>query len=650
MKRDGRPPAGPPLAASCLVGLAFIAAGLLLGSERFLRFAAARFSPDRILDPYTLDRLGEFAWKLAAIGVLTPLIAVAAPAALARSAGTRGARVVAVVCLAGLMGGFLAVAWITPYRASAPRSQPDEIQYTIPAINLIERGRLTLAMNGREYPPYTPIGFQLLLVPFYRFLGTAIGNGIRAVQACALLSLAGVFLLGARALGRRVGLVAALLLASNPTFIFWTRGIMPSTAIVALTLGALLVLLAFREAESGRGRLLLAALLGALSGLQLFVSFNTITTVPIYLVLMLYLAAGRRGAGGAWACALAFAAAAAAALLPQFAYQACAYGSPLRTGYYVWFWQPAPPGVERDNPFGLVRQPYDFLVLDLFAKLGFDARVINPVALLLDLAGLGALYNLAAALLCAAGFAALLRRPRGAGGVIAWFAVLFILVNYAAYACYLTQGTRFFLQAVPCVLVVAAEGFFAAFAAARGRFAPWARLLLCVVLACALSGAAGAARERCAARGAEPCLYEIAEAYRGLAGPGSVVVSGISGAYLCHFLPPERAVAWIPLSGDVRLASQARRPLFPVAAEERVRLRRGVAAGTPVFTDDYHAESFAKEYRAIEEEFALERVRSVCGYGIFRLREKPRAGGESAGALRGGQARDTRYTTGEQRR
>lgn len=636
MKRDELSAPGPPLPAACIAGLAAVAAGLLLGSGWFLRLAS-RASADGVLDAYTPDRLGEFSWEIAAAGLLIPLIALAAPAALGGRTPPRKARALAWACVAALMACFIAVAGITPRRASTPRSQPDEIQYTIPAINALERGRLALVINGRDYPPYTPIGFQLILIPFYRLFGTMIGNGIRAVQAGALLSLAGAFALGARALGKTRGLLAAMLLAANASFIFWSQGIMPTTVILALTVGALLLLLAFRDAEGGGRRLLLAALLGALSGLQLFVSFNTAVTIPVYLVIMLRLAAGRRGKGGAWACAAAFALSAALALLPQLAYQALAYGSPLRTGYFVWFWREPPPGTPRDFPFALARAPYDFVVLNLLSAMGVDARVVNPVALLLDLAGLGALYNLAVFALFAAGIASLCRRPdrrRGGGGVLAAFAALFFLVNYAAYAFYATQGTRFFLQAVPAVLVIAAEGFCSAYASARGRSAPWRRLLLCVVLACALSGAAVAARGRFAGRAPGPCLYELAGAYRELAGEGATIVSGVSGAYLCHFLPSERGVTVLPVARDVRLARQAGRMLFPVASEEPGLIRGRLAASRPVFTDDIYADAFAKEYRALGREFDLEPVRPVCGHWIYRLREKGAVPGGVAAAAR----------------
>ena len=611
--------AAPPPVAACLAGFAICLVGLWLGSPWFLRFAARRLSGDGVLDVYTCEKAGELAWKLLAAGFLVPLVALTAPAFFSWSPRPRMARFTTLIFLASVMTGFLGLAAVTPYRAAAPRSQPDEIQYTIPAVNALERGRLVMVINGKEFPHYTPIGFQLLLIPFYRVFGTMVGNGIRAVQAGALLSIAGVYAVGAAVAGRRRGLLAALLLVTTPGFIFWTGRIMPTTATLALTLAAVLLLLSFRR----RGCVVLAALLGAVSGVQLFMSFNTLFTVPIFFILMLCLAARRRGAGRPYACAAAFILAGFFALLPQLLYQAFAYGSPIRTGYFAWFWQAPPPGVARDIPFTLSRMSYDISILELLSKMGLDARVINPVALLLDLVGLGALYNLAVFALFAVGIAVIGRRRGRGEGVIAGFTALFILINYAAYAFYATPGTRFFIQVVPCMLVIAAEGFCSAYAAVRGRFAPWTRLLLCAALAFSFSGAGGAARDRFFKAAPEPCMYEIALAYGETAGEGSVVVSGISGAYLCHFLPAEKMITWLPVSADVRLASQSGRMLFPVASDELGLLRGHIAAGTPVFIDDYYAGAFAREYRLIEKEFSLERARDVCEYGIFRLREKP---------------------------
>lgn len=611
-----------PIAAACLAGLLLVTAGLLLESPWFLRFAAARVSDDGVLDSYTCDKVGEFAWKLATAGLLLPLIVLTAPVVLSRRPGPRAARLLAAAGLVAVMAGFLWLSAVTPYQASAPRTQPDEIQYTVPAASVAEGGRLAMTMNGREFPPYTPIGFQLLLIPFYRLCGTGLGNGILLVQAAALLSLAGVCLLGACTLGRKNGMLAVLLLAANPSFIFWTGRIMPTTVTLVLTLATLLLLLVFGRTESGRGRTLVAALLGAVSGAQVTVSYSTILIAFVVFILLLRASAERRGAGDARVCGAAFLLAACIAFLPQMAHQYRAYGSPFKIGYFVWFWGSPPPGTARDIPFTLARMRHDTLLLDLLSTCGFDARVRYPVALLLDLSGLGALYNLAVFTLFAVGIAALRRQRAPSTRVVAGFIALFGLFNCAAYAFYATPGTRYFLPVVPCVLVIAAEGFLVAFAAARNRAAACLCLLPCALLAFALSGAAGAARERVVGSPPAPCLYELATAYEEEAGEGTLVVSGVSGAYLCRFFRPGKGIVWLPVSRNVRLARQAGRPLFPVASEEPGLIRRHLSAGGVVLADEFYRTDFEEEYAALEKEFVFERVREVCGHGMYRLRAK----------------------------
>jgi 4-amino-4-deoxy-L-arabinose transferase-like glycosyltransferase len=646
MRRDADSAEGATLPAACLIGAATLAAGLLAGSPWCARFVAARLSVDGALDPYTVDLLGAFSLALVIAGALIPLISAAAPAFLRWTPPSRAsANALAAAGLAATMALYAWLAFIPPYNAAAPRSQSDEIQYTIPAVNAIERGRFVMVINGREYPPYTPLGFQLLLVPFYRIFGTMLGNGIRAVQVCGLLSVAAVYALGAAALGRRRGLLAALLLSTNPALIFWSKGIMPTTANLALTAAALLLLISLWRSEGG-GRVAIAAALGVVAGLQLLLSYSTSFVAPALFVLVL--AAPWRGRRAAAACSAAFALGAFAAMAPQLVYQYSVFGSPLRSGYLAWIHQAYPPGSPRSEPFQLpfVRIQHDWRLLELAARAGFNARVSNPAAMMLDMAGLGDLYNLAVFLLFAAG-CAFLRGRRDAGAAVLLLSTgVLALSHFAGFAGYIYATTRFFIQILPCVLPLCAEGFIAGYRAARGGGGRWARLLLCSLLAFAVSGASGAAWRKAARRDREPCMYEIARAYGEIAGGGGAVVSGICGAYLCHFFPPDAGVKWLPVSIWARFARYEGRLVAPVASEEPRLLHGLLAAGTPVFMDDYYARSFPREYRLVEEGFSTSPVREVCGYRIYRLGEKQPGGGGGGDALRGGQSGDSRYTTG----
>jgi 4-amino-4-deoxy-L-arabinose transferase-like glycosyltransferase len=481
------------LCAACLVGFLVSIAGLFIRSQAFLRFAGVRLSADGILDSYTVARAGTLAAKLFAAGLLIPLIAAAAPWLLRRTPAKRGEGVLAAMAIAALCLGFLWLVDIPPYQAAAMRSQPDEIQYTIPAINLLTRGRLVIVMNGLEFPPYTAIGFQLILVPFYRIFGTMIGNGIRAVQAGVILSLLGTYVLGTIVLGKKRGLLAALLLASNPCFIFWSRGIMPSTVTTMLTIViALLTVAMARQAAFAHGAAG-AALLGFITGAQICIAFSYVYVAPAVFIVMLYVLNEGRGRGEVAKHALLFGLAFCGALLPLLLYQHAAYGGFFTTGYDAWYWA-RPPGESPAIRFSLAPRPYDVFLLELIGKLGWDTSVNRIVVFILDLAGLGSLYNIATFLLILSGLRfAWTKAPATGYRVLLLFIGLFLAFTAAGYSFLLWAPTRYMLPIVPLVLLVCADGFYSGLEHAEGMGSCFRQLLLCSLLGFALLEGGGCA-------------------------------------------------------------------------------------------------------------------------------------------------------------
>lgn len=604
------------MGAACAVGASIALAGLALGSPAVLRFIAAHASRDGILDPYTIWKIRDLALKLSAAGILVPAAALLGTLLIAPGRVCR--RVFAWAALAAVAAGYCAAVDIGPHHAARMRSKPDEIQYAVPALNLLALGRPVMVMNGREYPPITPLGFQCVLAACYRVVGTMIGNGIRAVQAGAVLSIIGVYLLGTSVRGRVRGLLAALLLAANPCFIFWTQGIMPSTVILALTIAAGLVLCRMARGEgaaSGTGG---AALLGLLTGALLLLSFSHVFVAPATFFAMLY---ASRTRGRAGARALAFCLAAFAVVLPQLLYQHAAYGGFLTTGYYSWFWTSA-PGEGVNLPLSWQRRTYDVLLLEILGKLGFDARVNSLGVILLDVLGVGALYNISVFALFVVGLAAVRRRNAGrAYGSLLLFLGLFAALNTPAYAFTYLEATRHFLQAVPFVLIVCADGFCDAFERRDGACVS-RRIAVCVCLAFSCSSAMDLARGPFQNAAEPPNMYDIARGYEEIAEGGSLVVSGIPGAYLSVFIPAGRNVLWLPFAKDKRLTIKDGRPLVPGAGEGIDLVTRCVAAGRTVYLDDWGEARYPAEYRRIRERFACAPVRKGNGWEIVRLREK----------------------------
>ena len=159
----------------------------------------------------------------------------------------------------------------------------DALDFALPAINLLEHGKLVLSAYGKFFPLSHSIGFPLLLAPAYAVFGHFPGNGIYLVFAMALATVALVYWIG-RAIGGRVwGLSAAIFLITHYGFQQYAKKIMTEVpSVFLLTSIFALVLVAFRGSRGNWFWLLT----GALLGLAIAVRFDNILVVPGLLVLL----------------------------------------------------------------------------------------------------------------------------------------------------------------------------------------------------------------------------------------------------------------------------------------------------------------------------------------------------------------------------
>ena len=84
--------------------------------------------------------------------------------------------------------------WAAPrFAGNLPQDGPD---YAIPAVNLLERGRLVVSAYGHDFPPSHPPGMPLLLLPAYILFGHMLGNGIYAILFCSIATVALTYFIG----------------------------------------------------------------------------------------------------------------------------------------------------------------------------------------------------------------------------------------------------------------------------------------------------------------------------------------------------------------------------------------------------------------------------------------------------------------------
>jgi 4-amino-4-deoxy-L-arabinose transferase-like glycosyltransferase len=218
--------------------------------------------------------------------------------------------------------------YTTPeFAANLPEDGEDS---AIPAVNLLERGKLVLTAYGHDYPPAHPFGLALLLLPAYAVAGHFLGNGIYAILFCALGSIAITYFLGVKLGGRWCGSFAALFLITHYGFWQYSQKIMSEVPSVFL-LGGVLALVLSVPQERPRGFRYIAA--GAILGFAVTVHYeNVLWSVPAAVLLLLGADSWpeRRRRVGLCLAGLA------PWLLVLAVYHQVSLGSPWRTGYSYW--------------------------------------------------------------------------------------------------------------------------------------------------------------------------------------------------------------------------------------------------------------------------------------------------------------------------
>ncbi len=163
---------------------------------------------------------------------------------------------------------------IAAYQWRLPGLYNDEAYDVIPAMQLVlsqpvelNRG-VGLHLFGRDFPlmisDYQGVSSMYAVLPLFALFGPGVG-AVRALTiGFGALGVVLTYLLGRRLYGRPAGIVAALLLATCPSFIFWSRvGVYVVSQVVPLALGATLAWLRWRR----NGRIGWLALAGLLAGI-----------------------------------------------------------------------------------------------------------------------------------------------------------------------------------------------------------------------------------------------------------------------------------------------------------------------------------------------------------------------------------------------
>src|SRR5215208_6184582 len=224
----------------------------------------------------------------------------------------------------------------------------DGVEYFAQAKSILKDGAPTIQIGYDKLPSRYPPGYPILMIPWLRFLPH---NGIlapfRTNQTIGLLLLAGSFVFYLT-IGRPLaGGLAALLVATQPAFVTFSR-----SSLSDLSGGAIAVL-AFALVYLGLAwrRRLLIYCAAIVLGLSLCIRPQLVFFAPLLLAMALF------PASVSWTrwfmhCCLALAVFTVAAS-PYFILNTLQFGHPLKTGYEFW----VPVLADKQTAFSLHNVP-----------------------------------------------------------------------------------------------------------------------------------------------------------------------------------------------------------------------------------------------------------------------------------------------------
>ncbi len=327
---------------------------------------------------------------------------------------------------------------------------PDAVEYFAQANSILKEGSPTIQIGYDKLPSRYPPGYPVLTIPWLKFLPH---NGIlapfRTNQTIGLLLLTGSFLLYF-VIGRPLaGGLAALLIATQPVFVTFSRSPMSDLS------GGAFAVLAFALVYLGltwRRRWLIYSAAIVL-GLSLCIRPQLLFLAPLLIAMALFPGIDSWTKWFIHCCLVLIVFAVAAS--PYFVLNTLEFGHPLRTGYEFW-------GLSTDTAFSLHNIPPQLaLIWSEISANWTQYRVAN-------LFGTGTYVVAAFILLSALGFAFIRMRRFEISALLAAGTYLAAIVTYAY-----VEG-RFYIPILFLLVALAVMPVeWAMTQALKGRFSIW---------------------------------------------------------------------------------------------------------------------------------------------------------------------------------
>ena len=224
----------------------------------------------------------------------------------------------------------IATIWLyrTPYSASNLEVPPDTVEYALAPLQFLETGDYKIIVEGRPLPPRYPPWFPVLaILPAYVLFGHDPGNAILPVTLMAVAGVGFAWAIGKRLGAAAGGILAGLAVLLLPSYGMWATQVMTDVPGTALMLATCLLYLRFRAGPRS-----ISLYFGAGALIAIATLFRPVFAAMLFPFLLEILRDRQRLIRATAGLLLPMAVAAGVSL----AYNASAFGSPLRNGYGFW--------------------------------------------------------------------------------------------------------------------------------------------------------------------------------------------------------------------------------------------------------------------------------------------------------------------------
>ena len=325
---------------------------------------------------------------------------------------------------------------------------PDSFEYSLGAYNLYHHHIYGIKYAGQYYPAIYPYGYPLLIIPFYIIFGSQPYNAVYCSLFFSLLSIVFAYLIGRKLGNRWTGLAAALFITLCSMHINFSKLIMSESLSAFLVLFICWLLLKVKELDSRKQRLLLLVL-GLVTGFSVSVHITNCLLIPPVLIALLLRRKPNPSSLFKEEGIVLFGI--ILALIPLFLYQFHTFGSPLRSGYQVWY--PEYYDELKSFSFKFFAHPYTSpqnvwekgnFPFYLFALTGLQPSFYP--ASMLPLLLMGVLFILSK------------RRQYNKQMIFLIFSSLLLISLFVFFSFYHWQNSRFLFRGVSLLMILAACG------------------------------------------------------------------------------------------------------------------------------------------------------------------------------------------------